>query len=293
LVRRDIADIISYAKELGFVTIMNTNGSLLTQRASSIAGNLDFAFVSLDHPTEYHDYIRGRKGSFREVIEGIRCLLEEGGAKVTLVSTISKLNLNQMEGLARLAQQSQVGISYNAVESSWTAGYSEREASVVKDYGLSETEVRYFYNKLLDLKHRGLPVMESEWVLRDYAVGKPWVCHFPKMFVYVSPDGLIFPCTESFGHPLVDLRKTPFGDYFESDLFKRYVAKAEGCNECLRTCVRMYTYTYSANPLHLLSMTTAGRVWGHQIVGHRSQGAVARSRQDSIVCSPEETTLSS
>jgi len=269
LSRRDIGQIVEYAKHRGFVTAINTNGSLLPQKATGLAEHLDFAFVSLDCPNEYHDYIRGRRGSFQEVLKGVRLLLETGRTKVTLVTTISKLNLHQTEAMADFAEQLGVGLSYNVVEPTWTAGYHCRAASLVEDYGLNESEIRFFYAKLLELKHQGYPLMESEWVLRDYAIQKPWVCHFPKIFVYVSPDGFIFPCTHTFHHPLVDLRDTSFTEYLTSDTYRDHVKDAEHCNECLRTCVRMYTYTYALHPLHLLTLTTAARIWARQIRRHR------------------------
>lgn len=269
LVRRDIGEIIEYAKHRGFVTTINTNGSLLPRKASALAEYLDFAFISLDYPKEYHDFIRGRRGSFQEVLKGIRLLLETGRTKVTLVSTISKLNLPQIEAMARFAQGLGVGLSYNAVEPTWTADYHDRATSVVADYGLTEPEIRFFYAELLELKHQGYPLMESEWVLRDYAAQEPWVCHFPKIFVYVSPEGFVFPCTHTFHHPLVNLRETSFTEYFTSNVYRDHVKKAEHCNECLRTCVRMYTYTYALHPLHLLTLTTAARMWARQIWRHR------------------------
>jgi len=62
LIRKDIGRIVDYAKGRGFLTTMNTNASLLASKAASLT-NLDLAFVSLDY-NEYHDLIRGRKGSF-------------------------------------------------------------------------------------------------------------------------------------------------------------------------------------------------------------------------------------
>jgi MoaA/NifB/PqqE/SkfB family radical SAM enzyme len=69
-VRSDIGKIVDYAKEKGFVTTMNTNGSLLGAKAESLQ-HLDFVFVSLDYFNDYHNFIRGRTCSFDEVIVGI------------------------------------------------------------------------------------------------------------------------------------------------------------------------------------------------------------------------------
>ena len=43
--RKDIGKVVDYAKAKGFLTVMNTNGSLLAEKAESLR-NLDFAFVS-------------------------------------------------------------------------------------------------------------------------------------------------------------------------------------------------------------------------------------------------------
>src|SRR5512136_1142530 len=80
-VREDIGRVVEYAKRKGFLTTMNTNGSLLAEKAG-LFRNLDFAFVSLDYFNRYHDFIRGRPGSFNEVIRGIDKIKNEGHTRV-------------------------------------------------------------------------------------------------------------------------------------------------------------------------------------------------------------------
>ncbi|MCP8311285.1 MAG: radical SAM protein, partial [Candidatus Methylarchaceae archaeon HK01M] len=116
LIVKDLFKILDFAKKKGFITTMNTNASLLKKKAESLSESLDFAFVSLDYPNNYHDYIRGRTGSFDEVVKGVRSLLELGKTRVTLVTTISKLNFDKIEAMAHFAADLGVGISYNAVE---------------------------------------------------------------------------------------------------------------------------------------------------------------------------------
>jgi len=76
LVRKDIEEIIEYAKKKGFVTTMSTNASLLEAKGGSLGENLDFVFISLDYFNEYHDFIRGRPKSFEEVMKGIKRISE-------------------------------------------------------------------------------------------------------------------------------------------------------------------------------------------------------------------------
>jgi MoaA/NifB/PqqE/SkfB family radical SAM enzyme len=256
-VREDIGRIVDYAKGKGFLTTMNTNSSLLEAKAESLR-NIDFIFASLDYFNEYHDFIRGRRGSFAEVIKGIEKIKRVGNTKVVLVTTISTLNFDAIEPMAKLAKDLNVGISYNSVEPTVRSSFEDgRTMSPVEDYGLTRKQLQVFYNSLLRLKREGYPLMETDCVLKHFVEGRSWVCHFPKMFVYVSADKKIFSCT--YDHTY-DLERGSFSDYFSSKLYKDHVSRAEKCNVCIRTCVRGYTYTYALNPLHLINLIGDAKV---------------------------------
>lgn len=250
-IRKDIGVIVDYAKNKGFLTTMNTNGSLLANKAESLR-NLDFVFVSLDYFNEYHDFIRGRRGAFDEVIKGIKRIREVGNTRVVLVTTISTLNLDAVEPMAKLARDLQVGISYNSVEPTVQSSFEEgRTESPVQEYGLNETQLQALYYSLLRIKQKGYPLMETEYVLKHFAEGKRWTCQFPKMFVYVSADNKIFSCT--YDHTY-DLNVGSFKDYFLSRLYRDHVARAEKCNVCVRTCVRGYSYAYDLKPMNFINL---------------------------------------
>lgn len=250
-VRKDIGEVINYAKHKGFLTTINTNGSLLASKIEALR-NIDVAFVSLDYFSDYHDFIRGRPGAFKEVMDGIEKIRSAGHTRVVLVTTISSLNFDAIEPMAKLARDLHVGISYNSVEPTVKSGFEDgRSQSPVEDYGLTKTQLQTFYVKLLKLKQEGYPLMETECVLKHFVEGRSWKCDFPKMFVYVSADNKIFSC--SYDHTY-DLNNGSFDEYFSSKLFKEHVEWAEKCNICIRTCVRGYVYTYELNPLHMLNL---------------------------------------
>jgi MoaA/NifB/PqqE/SkfB family radical SAM enzyme len=193
LIRRDIGKITDYAKEKGFITVMNTNGSFLEKKAKELQ-NLDFAFVSVDYYNEYDDFIRGRPGTFNEVMRGIDALKKIGKTKVSLVTTISRLNWDAIRPMAQLAQNLGIGISFNSIEQSLDFGQTDETTTPNFKIGLEDGKLHQFYEILLELKREGYPLMETEQVLEDFVVGKPWTCHFPKMFVYVTPDKQIYNC---------------------------------------------------------------------------------------------------
>jgi len=256
LIRKDIGLLVDYAKNRGFLTTMNTNGSLLASKAESLT-NLDFAFVSVDYFNEYNDYIRGRPGSFDDAIRGVNRIREVGKTRITLVTTISTLNLDAMEPMAKLAKELRVGISYNSVEPTMDFGLTPSSDSPNMEMGLSKEQLSEFYQTLLRLKREGYPLMETEYVLKHFAEGRRWKCEFPKMFVYVSSDKKIYNCTYDYAY---DLRKGSFREYFASPLYTDHVARAEKCNLCVRTCVRGYSYAYDLKPLNYLDLLSDARI---------------------------------
>jgi MoaA/NifB/PqqE/SkfB family radical SAM enzyme len=257
IVRKDIGKIVDYAKNKGFLTTMNTNASLLAERAEDLR-NLDFIFVSLDYFNNYHDFIRGRPGSFNEVIKGIEKIREVGSTRVTLVTTIGTLNFDAIEPMAKLARDLRVGISYNSVEPTVQSSFEEgRTESPVRSFGLSKMQLQTFYDSLMKLKLKGYPLMETEYVLRHFEEGKRWTCQFPKMFVYVSADKKIFSCT--YDHTY-DLERGSFEDYFSSRLYLEHAARTEKCNMCVRTCVRGYSYAYDMKPLNFVNLVGDARI---------------------------------
>jgi MoaA/NifB/PqqE/SkfB family radical SAM enzyme len=250
-VRSDVGKVVDYAKEKGFVTTMNTNASMLGAKAESLR-NLDFVFISLDYFNDYHDFIRGRSGSFDEVIGGIKRIRKVGNTKVTLVTTISRLNFDAIKPMAKLARDLRVGISYNSVEPTVKSGFENgRTESPVQDWGLTRRQLQTFYLSLLRLKQEGFPLMETQYVLKHFVEGRAWVCRFPSMFVYVSADKKIFNCT--YDH-IYDLKRGSFKDYFSSKLYLDHVARAKRCNVCVRTCVRGYSYAYDLLPINFVNL---------------------------------------
>jgi MoaA/NifB/PqqE/SkfB family radical SAM enzyme len=166
-----------------------------------------------------------------------------------------------MEPMARLARDLKVGISYNFVEPTLDFGLTPSNDSPNLSLGLTKAQQRQFYDDLLRLKEEGYPLMETEYVLRHFSEGRRWKCHFPKMFVYVSPDKKIFDCMYNYNY---DLRKGSFEEYFSSALFRDQVAKAEACNRCVRTCVRGYSYAYDLNPLNFIDLIGDARILVNQ-----------------------------
>ena len=73
LMHPHIIDCIRYVREKGLHCSLVTNGWFLALFAEDIVNaGLDILTVSIDGPQEIHDRIRGRKGLYQRVLEGVR-----------------------------------------------------------------------------------------------------------------------------------------------------------------------------------------------------------------------------
>lgn len=262
MVRKDIVDIIEYAHDLGMITVLNTNGSNVEKKAKELGRCVNFAYISIDAPDEQHDIIRGRKGSFREATKAVEAL-SKNGSRVTIVSVISQLNLHRMRELAEFAENLGVGIEFNTVDPSPTDPYGRKKLSGDEIYSLVKEQLQYFYEEYLRLRLEGFPLMQPPKVMEEFVEKKPWKCHFPKIFCYVQADGMFTPCTYNYSslEPINFLRHS-MSDFFNSKEYQEHVKLVERCNECLRPCVRLYSYAYEFyNPVKVRSLIPTIKQW--------------------------------
>jgi len=105
LFRPDIFEIANKAKELGLVTALATNGTLITKEvAKNIAkSGIQRVAVSLDGANEStHDNFRKVSGSFKKAIDGLKHLKDEK-ISTQINSTITRNNKDEIKDLYILA----------------------------------------------------------------------------------------------------------------------------------------------------------------------------------------------
>lgn len=99
-IRKDLVELMKYAKSKGMRVVISTNGTLITEeKAKQYAEvGLSYVGVSLDGGPETHDKFRGLPGSFDKAIAGIRNA-KAAGIKVGLRMTINKRNWRDINEL--------------------------------------------------------------------------------------------------------------------------------------------------------------------------------------------------
>jgi len=156
LIRRDLLDLVSHAREKGIRSTISTNGTLIDRdMAERIkAAGVSYVGVSLDGIGEVNDAFRGRRGAFRDALAGIRNLMDVG-QKVGLRFTMTRHNIQTLPEIFALieAEGIQRVCFYHLV-------YSGRGRGVMgEDLDAAETRraVDYIFEKALEYGRQGSP----------------------------------------------------------------------------------------------------------------------------------------
>lgn len=183
LLRNDLVNILAFSRSLPLHTSLITNGSLLESRINEIAPYINgVIYVSLDGLEKTHDTIRGVNGCFKKAIKGIIASKEK--VSVTINSTITTENLCEIEDMVELAKELDIGISVAVAYD-----YCNADASAP-----TANEIAQIANKLIKMKKRGYPLVNSINYFRVIAKEENWKCR-PWAAINVDPEGnLVLPC---------------------------------------------------------------------------------------------------
>ncbi len=183
LLRKDLPEILAYARSLPLHTSLVTNGTLLKSRIDEIAPYINgILFVSLDGLQKTHDRIRGVDGCYKRAIEGINAAKEK--ASVTINTTIMADNVHEIEDTVKLAKDLGVRIVLSVAYEYCNADASAPQAD----------EIKKIAKQLIELKRKGYPIMNSISYFRIIAKEKNWQCK-PWAMVNIDPYGkIVLPC---------------------------------------------------------------------------------------------------
>jgi radical SAM family uncharacterized protein len=183
LLRNDLVEILAFSRSLPLHTSLITNGTLLESRIDEIASYVNgVVYVSLDGLEKTHDTIRGVGGSFRKAVKGIIASREK--VSVTINTTIMAENIYEIEDLVKFAKELDIKISVAVAHEYWNAKASAPASHDIKEIA----------GKLVEMKKKRYPLVNSISYLKVIAREKNWTCK-PWSLVNVGPDGkLVLPC---------------------------------------------------------------------------------------------------
>jgi MoaA/NifB/PqqE/SkfB family radical SAM enzyme len=194
LLRKDIGKLINYAKELGFSTVLVTNGLLVRRKIKELK-KVDVLDISLDGPMSINDKLRG-KGVFEKVIKNIKIAKKEG-IKVHITSVISKLNTENdcygIKKLLELAESLNCPIYFQPLyESEYNRKLVKELVPLAKNYLESIRIIKNFKAEKPHFLQSSNTTLR--WFMNLSKRNVTWQCLAGRAFAFLFPDGLIAPC---------------------------------------------------------------------------------------------------
>lgn len=196
LCRKDFGAIAAAIKSHGMEVAFISNGLGLTDNNLAVVESVDpIAFgLSLDAADGWmHDYIRGRKGCFDNVISSIK-KLQDMGIEVSIVSTIHKLNFSQIPKIRKLLLD--LGVRY------WQLQYADFIGRMPAEAMITEGQFWEMARFLLDTKENyadqiNVTGSDVSGYMSDFAVavqGRWYGCQAGMKVLGIGSDGSVRGC---------------------------------------------------------------------------------------------------
>ncbi|NOR13331.1 MAG: radical SAM protein [Candidatus Aminicenantes bacterium] len=180
LLRKDVFDLVSYARSLGLQTRVNTNGILLNEENVKRlkAAGLTECGVSLDSADPaVHNKLRGTKDLHEQTIRGIRMLRKHGVTcrimTVALKGSIPE-GVEKTISLGRSLDASYMYILLPIASGGWDGAYEQ----ILNSH--ERAQIRALQD--LSFAHLEMPTERTN------------CCVFRKSILYVSANGNVMPC---------------------------------------------------------------------------------------------------
>jgi len=245
LMRKDIGQIIDYAKKKGLHVNLDTNGYLVPAKINELK-NLDIIVFSIDGQKEVHEMNR-EKGSYDKVIKGIEAA-KKAGLKVWTITTLTKYsNTGSIDHVLNLARKHKLLTTFQVLHHNVSLAGEKQSMYALND------KYRGFIRKIIHEKKRGAPIVTSlrflEHILKwkDYAQNSSpkraafTNCFAGRLYCNVDADGTVYPCVNKIGvFKGKKIRDVGFKKAF------RY-AKDHDCRSCTASGVMEFNFMHSLN----------------------------------------------
>lgn len=182
---------------------IQTNGSIIDNEWIELFKKHDVSIgVSIDYPPEIHNKLRpfwNGKGSFDKVFSNLHLFLEAGFKSLSVISVLSKLNLNFIEETYRFFKNIGVDFKFNPCSPVEDTDKNQMAVLAVspEEYGKAWVELANVY---LKDNNPIIKVVDINDILTSFFTGYNSNCLF------------VSQCNEFFGI-------SPFGDIYLCDLF--------------------------------------------------------------------------
>lgn len=245
-----LVEVLKFAKNLGFYTLITTNCILYPTYARKLKGLIDNLQFSFDSTNEkVHNKIRG-VNCYKKVIESIK-LAKKIKQKVTLLHTVTNENIEEIPELISFSQKNKCILSLNPCFNYFgNAGLSKENArKLISFFGKN-----YVY---VDLALTRLITKGGNNIVSP-------ICKALSSTIVISPDNyLLLPCYH-YHFKKLKIKNNLSKLYHSDDVkkIKKLEGKLKNCQGCTINCymrtsyhhkpLSKYPYLYLISKLHFL-----------------------------------------
>ena len=226
-VRRDLRDVVTYARKLNFLVRLKTSGVMMTQRDVDLFAELGLVWVEISiHglKPETHDAVTRVAGSHAKAMKAVR-MLQDAGIRVYVNTSALMLNYREIPDMVRYFKEN-IGITPRV---SLYLSPGQVVGDQVMVHGTDREASIEVYTFLLD-------GIEPDYKARTSVDPFDRLCFAGRAAFHVGPDGLVHPCIvwpEIAG----DLKTQSLKEiWFDSPLLKRIRTMVNRDRTGCRTC---------------------------------------------------------
>lgn len=222
LLHRNIGDLLSMAKERGFLTTITSNGLLYPKRAQELAGKVDLLHFSIDSSRrDEHDASRGVK-CFDKLMESIEVALGLG-ENPDLLFTITNASVGRLEEIyEHISRPNRLMLILNPLFEYNNLGAELQDEVMHHVERFARKPYTYLNPAFLTLRRRGGNDPENS------------VCRAVSTCVVISPSNeLVLPCYH-YGLERIPIDGALY-EHWKSDTVEEH-RRMEGRHEVCRGC---------------------------------------------------------
>jgi radical SAM protein with 4Fe4S-binding SPASM domain len=231
--RKDLFEVVEYARKLMFSVKLKTNAVMIRKAKAKRIAALGVESVQISvysHLAEVHDAITKLPGSFRRTIEGAR-LLKSNGVSVSFANVLMKHNANDYPEVQALAAGMGVGYNVDATITPMMDGDRSILGLNIDPTVLGEV----FHDSTLVGNAEEFCAPPSGPLAESDALDT-LPCSAGHTACYISPYGDVYPCVQ-FPLPSGNVRKTRFLEIWQhspqlKEVRSITVADLQGCSSC-------------------------------------------------------------
>jgi radical SAM protein with 4Fe4S-binding SPASM domain len=258
LVRKDIEELIAHIHSKNLITALNTNCTLLEEKAPSLIGaGLDYVFCSLDGVPNIDDTIRLGECSAERAVKGIKALVAQKKRLKTLLPIVQVQFTLTRENQGSILETAEFidkelnvdvfgivpGVFTTEELSAETSRLYEKEFGIIQRYwegfirdvsGMDpvtiERQISELTKRRWDFRLRLYPPIRykdfsfKEYFLKPDKVFGDIFCSTPYVFTQLQPNGDIATCGSHPDYVAGNILKERFMDIWNGEKYRKFRA---------------------------------------------------------------------